>query len=250
MIYDFDSLNFEIMTIKRVCHEAGFFSVEGRPFAALAFRSGGSGNFEVDGREFTSKDADILFLPENVSYKVKYSSCEIIVVHFTKCNYKKTENISIENPRYIKEEFEKLLYDWDTKRSINKAKSSIYKILHRIETEKNAATDDPTFKICLDYINENFTNPEFDIPQICKIAGISQSGLLRSFHNHINMSPKKYLTNLRTEYAADLLISGQYSVKEVSEMCGFKDEKYFSRIIKQKYNQPPSAFMKKSVTRA
>lgn len=250
MIYDYENLNFKILTIKRVFHDEGVYYVKGRPFAALAFRSGGSGEFEVNNEKFTSKDGDVLFLPQNVSYKVKYSKCEIVVIHFAKCNYKKTENINIDNSVLIKNEFEKLLYEWNSKRNVNKAKSSIYKILHYIEDEKTTSVNDAVFKFCLDYMNKNYTNSELDISMVCSAANISRSGLLRKFHDYLNISPKKHLTNLRLSYAIDLLISGKYSVKAVSDMCGFKDEKYFSRIIRQKYNQPPSAFIKKALIQA
>ena len=93
MLYDFEDLTFQILTIEKLRHVDGSHSIKGRPFAALAFRLSGEADFEIDGKTFKSKEGDLCFIPQNVSYLANYSKCEYIVVHFKKCNYKKRKVI-------------------------------------------------------------------------------------------------------------------------------------------------------------
>ncbi len=246
MIYDFDKLTFNILTIKKVCHPDGFFCVRGRPFSAFIFRAGGNVEFEIGDKNYPIKSGDVSFMPENLSYNANYSECEFIVVHLTECNYNKFENINIKNSSYVKEEFNNLLNDWNKNQSVNSAKSSVYKILQYIADEKKLNEYDNVFIECVNYINANFCNSDLSISEICKKLYISESSLLRKFHKYYNITTKEYLLDLRLRKAIDLLITGKYSINAISKMCGFNDEKYFSRLFKKKYNQSPSCFYKSS----
>lgn len=248
MLYDFDDLTFQILTIQRLRHNDGSYYIKGRPFAALAFRLSGEAEFEIDGKSFKSREGDLCFIPQNVSYSAVYSRCEYVVVHFKKCNYKKCENIATENGAYFSAEFMKLFSEWEEKHSANRAKASLYKILGRIEEEKSQLVSDASLIKAVRFIEERFCDPELDLEKICKTAGVSEAGLRRKFREYYNTSPKQYIIKLRLSKAIDLLVASDLSVKKIAEVCGFNDEKYFSRIIKETYRQSPSAFKGKSVT--
>ena len=47
MLYNFDELSFQILTIDRFLHKEGIFQVKERPYAALSFRVSGTGNFKI-----------------------------------------------------------------------------------------------------------------------------------------------------------------------------------------------------------
>lgn len=246
MIYDFDNLTFQILTIKRLCHGDGVYKIKGRPFAALAFRLSGKAEFEIDSKSFVSNAGDLFFIPKNVSYTAKYSHCEYIVIHFEKCNYKIYENITTGEEKFLVPLFTKLLKDWEETHSVNKAKSQIYDIFEHISKYKALSISDSAFTKALNYIEDNFCNPDLDMQCVCAKANISEASLRRKFNKTLSISPKEYLIKLRLNKAVDLLIAGEMSIKKISESCGFRDEKYFSRIIKERYNQVPSAFSKKS----
>lgn len=242
MIYNFDELSFQVLSINRFTHEPGFFSVAPRPFSALSLRLSGSGDFQVGALHFTSRPGDILFIPQGTGYKVEYSPSESIVIHLADCNYTASENITSPGSGIFLSKFEELESYWGTFHSHNGAKAMIYNILQRISESKSVPESDMDFLKCVSFIDENFSNPDIDIAQICAECFISESGLRRKFHAYYGMSPKRYLLKLRLGKAIDLLTSGAFSVKAVSEMCGFSDEKYFSRAVKSKYGQPPSTF--------
>lgn len=245
MIYNFDDLSFQILTVDRFYHKVGFFDIEARPYAAFSFRVSGTGRFEVANRSFTVKEGDVLFLPANTPYKVEYSVSESIVVHFTDCNYDEAESISLENQAAIEVRFGQLLESWREKNSVNAVKAGVYEILERISNDKKMAMSNTAFANSVRYMEEHFCDPELDIEAVCRFGFMSASGMQRAFLKHFGISPKQYLTKLRMTRALTLLAEGEISVKEIAETCGFRDEKYFSRSFKKKYGYPPSHFSRK-----
>lgn len=240
MIYNYENLSFQLLTVERFFHREGFFDVKARPYAAFSFRVSGTGKFEIGTKRFTSKPGDVLFLPANIPYKVEYSVSESIVVHFDQCNYSEVENICLENSSKISFCFEHLLEIWNKQRSINQAKSIIYDILDKMSNDQKISIDNTAVATCVRYIDAHFCDPKVDIETVCDVAFISVSSLQRAFAKYFGMSPKQYLIQLRMNRALELLTENELSVKEISFACGFTDEKYFSRAFKKRYGCSPS----------
>ena len=240
MIYNFDNLSFQILTVDRFFHQKGFFEVNARPYAALSFRVSGTGDFEIGKKRFLTRPGDVLFLPADTPYKVDYSISESIVVHFDRCNYSEVENISFENSSKIHLCFEQLLKAWNENHSINQAKSIIYDILDKIANDQKESINDKAVANCVRYMEEHYCDPKLDVETLCGISFISVSSLQRAFVKCLSMSPKKYLIQLRMNRALELLTKNELSVKEIAFACGFQDEKYFSRAFKKRYGFPPS----------
>ena len=240
MIYNYENLSFQLLTVDRFFHQEGFFDVKARPYAALSFRVSGTGKFEIGTKRFTTKPGDVLFLPANISYKVEYSVSESIVVHFDQCNYSEVENICLENSSTINIGFENLLEVWNKKRSINQTKSIIYYILDKMSNDQKTSISDTSLAAGVRYIDAHFSDPKIDIETVCAVAFISVSSLQRGFAKYFGISPKQYLIQLRMNRALELLTENRLSVKEISFVCGFTDEKYFSRAFKKRYGCSPS----------
>ena len=240
MIYNFENLSFQILTVDSFRHKKGVFNVKARPFAAFSYRVSGTGSFEVGTKRFVTKPGDVLFLPADTPYKVEYSVSESIVVHFEQCNYFEVENICFENSSKIKLCFEQLLKAWKTERSINQSTSIIYDILDKIANDQKELINDETIANCVRYMAEHYSNPSLDVETLCGISFMSVSSLQRAFTKHFAMSPKQYLIQLRMDHALELLTKRELSIKEISFACGFTDEKYFSRAFKKRYGYPPT----------
>ena len=91
MIYNFDNLTFQILTIDRFNHHEGLFNVKARPYSALSLRLAGTGDFKIGGKSYNTKPGDILFLPADTPYEVEYSVSESIVANLENCNYSEAE---------------------------------------------------------------------------------------------------------------------------------------------------------------
>lgn len=60
------------------------------------------------------------------------------------------------------------------------------------------------------------------------------------FRKNFDITPNHYITLRKIEHAKALLISGLFSVSEVSEQCGFSDVYYFSKVFKKYTGVIPS----------
>ena len=95
-------------------------------------------------------------------------------------------------------------------------------------------------------MEEHYCDPGMDMETLYGMSFISASSLQRPFEARFGISPKQYLNKLRMNRALELLMENKLSVKEIALVCGFSDEKYFSRAFKKKYGYPPSHFCKKT----
>ena len=248
MVYNFDGLSFQILTMDRFFHNPGFYNVNARPYAALSLRVSGIGSFEIGGKRFVSAPGDVLFLPADTPYKVEYSVSESIVVHFSDSNYFNAENISLNNPSRIDHQFHHLLLEWGQNHSINQAKSMIYDIFEKISIDQKMSIKDTAIANCIRYLEENFCDHEINIKAVCEVAFVTASTLQRGFAKYVGISPQQYLIHLRMNRAIELLTENELSIKEIAASCGFEDEKYFSRAFKKNYGSSPSQFRKHLVT--
>ena len=244
MIYNFEELSFQILTIDRFYHKEGFFDVNMRPYAALSFRVSGTGVFEIGDKRLTVNQGDVLFIPADTPYKVEYSVSESIVVHFEECNYFVSESISPQNRSAMAIRFQQLLDVWESQRSFNQAKSIVYDILYRMGNDKKMLIKDTALDKCVRYIDSCFCDPKLDVEQLCSVGYMSESSLQRAFREYFGMSPKQYIIKSRMNLAVELLMKNELSIAEIASACGFTDEKYFSRAFKNKYGYPPSQLRK------
>ncbi|QJE96205.1 AraC family transcriptional regulator [Luteolibacter luteus] len=72
---------------------------------------------------------------------------------------------------------------------------------------------------------------ELDAPYLCR--------LFSRFHDE---SPYQFLTRLKMQHAASLLLESDISVKEAAAASGFPDPFHFSRVFKSIHRVPPSRF--------
>ena len=77
--------------------------------------------------------------------------------------------------------------------------------------------------------------------QIAERIGVDPSYLCRLFQRHSGMSPHRYLTRLRMQYAMTLLTREGLSVTAAAEALGFQNPFHFSRVFKAVHGFPPSA---------
>ena len=245
MIYNFDELDFKVLSVDEFYHTNGNFKVNGRAFSALSLRTEGEGRFVINGKSFISKPGDVLFIPQNAPYEVEYIKSKSIVFHFLNCNYTEVENIELSNFAPIKILFENAMNEWKNRFCINGTKSAVYNILQTIADEKTPLFElkDKVFLQCVKYIKNNFCSPTLSLQQVCEKFFISEATLRRKFNKYYNVSFMQFLSRLRFDKAFSMLLEGTSSVSDIAHACGFEDEKYFSRAIKKKFGVSPSTLM-------
>lgn len=78
-------------------------------------------------------------------------------------------------------------------------------------------------------------NPEQELNNrlLAERYGISQYHLIRMFKEETGCTPQKYRNLMRIERAKQLLTDTELNINEISDMLGFADPLYFSRLFKQ-----------------
>ncbi|MBR6681271.1 MAG: helix-turn-helix domain-containing protein [Clostridia bacterium] len=245
MIYNFENISFQILSVSTVVHRDGFFEVAGRPYDALSFKLGGHAVFDIDGKRIVNDRGDMIFIPANMPYKVDYSSASSIVVHLVNCNYGEAEKITTEQKELMETRFFRMINSWQEKHSANKIKSYVYGIFDLLDEEATISAVDQELLRCIKYIEDNYTDPDLSVEGICKYTHVSHSSLQRRFHSCFGIPVTQYIQRLRMNKALDMLSEGKASVKETAFACGFADEKYFSRVFKKTFGYSPAQFVKK-----
>ena len=105
-----------------------------------------------------------------------------------------------------------------------------------------------TVQRALEYISVNYEK-NFSNSELAKIGNLSVSRFEHLFKEETGISLGAYRQRLRIENAKNLLTSTDLTVSEISELVGFGDSLYFSRIFKSKTGLSPTEYRQISARR-
>lgn len=229
---------------------SGRDSNKGRPFCSLSYRIKGDVTFWHDDALLHVESGEIIFLPRDYKYGFEAATDEhVIAVHFEILDRsfvpEGMEQMAPVNPAAIEKLFLSIHSLWHDRRlgCEYAATAEFCRLLselqrQRVELGKPATAD--RFGLACEHMFKNFTDPTLTVTALADMAGISTAYFRRIFKETYGSAPIQYLTGLRTDYAAELLRSGYFSVERVAEMAGFNDSKYFSVVMKSRFGVPPS----------
>lgn len=90
------------------------------------------------------------------------------------------------------------------------------------------------------FIEANFDR-NLDLDTVAQSVGTNKSHLCRAFRTAFGTTVVRYLSHARIEASKRLLLAG-LPVSMVSELVGFQDPYYFSRVFHKQVGTPPTAF--------
>lgn len=94
-------------------------------------------------------------------------------------------------------------------------------------------------------VENNLSNEDFAVEDICKAIGISRVQLYRKVKALIGYNVNDYILNVRLQKAKFLLSKESLSISEVAFKVGFSSQGYFSTVFKSKFGITPSEFKEK-----
>ena len=89
-------------------------------------------------------------------------------------------------------------------------------------------------------IMERHLETLISIPDLCRLAGVSQRQLNRLFQDYVKTSPQLYYRDIRLDRARGLVTQTELPLSEVALACGFPSHVHFSRAYKARFGVPPN----------
>lgn len=119
----------------------------------------------------------------------------------------------------------------------------------------NAATLKPTTNIagehkefierCIAIVEDHLDNPEFTIQIFCRAIGMSHPGLYKKVKAVSGLTVNVFIRYIRLRKAAELLITTDKTITEVTYLTGFNDIRYFREQFFELFKMKPSEFVKR-----
>lgn len=97
-----------------------------------------------------------------------------------------------------------------------------------------------TFVRCRAFIQENYLELG-SVEEIAARCNVDPAYLARLFKRHADERPLQFLTRLKINHAADLILRRGYNVSQAGSAVGFPDPYHFSRVFKRLHGVPPAS---------
>jgi len=93
-------------------------------------------------------------------------------------------------------------------------------------------------------IEKNISNPDFSVDHLIAIMPMSRTVFVKKLKSLTQQGPVEYIRTIKIKYAANLIDTTDYSIKEISYMVGIHDTKYFSQRFKEIMGMLPKDYKK------
>ena len=240
---------------------------KGRRDYQILYVANGKTHFCFDGREeIVSAGYMVLYKPEEIQKYVYYleDNPEVFWIHFTGSDVKNIlayHGISLDEhvfycgvlPDY-KALFRKIIQELQLCRYgyedyIASLFNDILLLVDRQQHEQKKTTGNVQEQIerAAAYFNENY-NTKISIDDYAESLHISTNWFIHNFKQYAGMSPAQYILSLRMVNAQSLLERTTYNIKEISEIVGYENPLYFSRVFKKEIGKSPAQYRKERTT--
>ena len=240
---------------------------KGRRDYQILYVANGKTHFWFDGREeIVSTGHMVLYKPEEIQKYVYYleDNPEVFWIHFTGRDVKNIlayHGISLDEhvfycgvlPDY-KALFRKIIQELQLCRYgyedyIASLFNDILLLVNRQQHEQKKTTGNVQEQIerAAAYFNENY-NTKISIDDYAESLHISTNWFIHNFKQYAGMSPAQYILSLRMVNAQSLLERTTYNIKEISEIVGYENPLYFSRVFKKEIGKSPAQYRKERTT--
>ena len=223
----------------------------------------GSGNYIIDGKYYTLKKNDIIFIGSNYHHFLNLNSdfqnsaenYERYDIMFDLSLLPEQLADNMQQPFFVfsatnKPDIIELFHKMD--KYVNQfpreateslLQGLITEILYNIVFEIDEYYEyqqylNPTLEKAIQYINDHL-NELSDLEEICKAMFISKSYLHKLFKQYLLTTPKQYISQKRLVLARQMLESGE-APKKVCNICGFADYSAFFRSYKKAFGTSPT----------
>jgi AraC-like DNA-binding protein/quercetin dioxygenase-like cupin family protein len=226
------------------------YSIERADFgyAAIEFVVAGTGTLHLEGREYGLDPGTVFFYGPGVPHRITLDDRERLEKYFVNATgpFAGPRVVHIARPRSLVLSFEELLeYGRDPSPRADEVCASLYELIvtkvgaSALEHGNLRSSAFETYRRCKETIAGGYGGFA-SLAEAAGACGVDEAYLCRIFARFDHQSPYRYLLGLRMNHAADLILSGEASVKEAARALGYTDQGHFSRTFKRVLGVSPS----------
>ncbi len=94
-------------------------------------------------------------------------------------------------------------------------------------------------------IEENFDNPDFDVPAFSREMALGRTSLFNKIKSITGQTPNDFIITVKMKKASFWLRNNyKYNISDITYMLGFSSPKYFTKCFKDQFGMSPTAFRK------
>ena len=106
--------------------------------------------------------------------------------------------------------------------------------------------NNPAIKIAKKYIAENYQK-NISMKGMAELVNLNPVYFSMLFKREVGINFLDYLNKYRLEISKQYLKQIQYNISEVTELSGFQDSKYFSKLFKKTFGITPTEYRKRNI---
>jgi len=241
---------FKILDVVMVDRENRNLQTTNKSCYVLSCRISGESTFTQNGKEFTAKQGDVLYIPYGSSYRQSCKREKVICIHLEAFSAAPSNIMLLRanDTEYVCSLFLKCYKIFTEKEHAFEyaCMSVLYEILSVVSFDSfnSATSNNSALSLAMQYLSTHVFEQDFSIETLCENANISRTYFNKIFKKAYNTTPIKYINDIRINKAKLLLKSGNYTNEEVSALCGFSDVKYFYVIFKKHTGQTTLEYKK------
>ena len=136
--------------------------------------------------------------------------------------------------------------------SVNQLKDwmieTAYKLQAKIQEQREGTTKS-FVKSAKQYVQDHYAEVDLGLESLCKTLGVSVAYFSTVFKKETGKTFINYLTEVRMERAARLLLENEDKTYIIAEKTGYQDPNYFSYAFKKYFGQSPSKYRQGKIDR-
>lgn len=113
----------------------------------------------------------------------------------------------------------------------------------KVEDVEVKGNDDQLMERIIKCINDNLSNPDFDVEELTTTIGISRTHLHRKMKKMTGITASEFIRNIRLEQAARLIKEKKINISQVAYSVGFNNQTHFSTVFKRHFGITPKAYL-------
>lgn len=217
----------------------------------FVYCTSGCGEFNFDDFTISYKKGEIVIIPPYVPHS-NYSNEGFTNLHLnmtdTNLSFKVPTVVQDDSNHFILDAFNAAYFHFSGEKEARRFLLPAYGDV--VFGYMNAFQTNQTLSTVVEEIEStiinNYQDCNFELDKYLQSLPFSYDYLRKLFKKELGVTPHKYLSDKRLQTAADMLNYGfndGYNIAEISQLCGFREPLYFSRIFKNKYGVAPSYYL-------